>query len=226
MELNFRCASFKCEKTAFYGHRYGERIYCEKHKLPGTHYFDQICLCGKGKPLFFNAEGEKMHCQFCKRFCEGVHDKECPFHNSPGEKYGFYCKHCFTIKFPIEVSIRTNKLKQLRVFEKLNSSFPDLYFISDTILESSGSVLKVDIRTTIKNVFLGIEVMETPIKNKAINDEYQRYESMIEYIKKEKNIKLIVIIQFNAKSRFFRYSIHSIFNKRLIHSGYYIAPPF
>lgn len=191
------CQHPNCKESAFYGYRYGERFYCQN---PSTSYFDRICLCGKSSPIFPNRDGINVYCKECKKDieCIGIHGKRCPINGKPLDKYGGYCRNCFIITFPFEAMIRYNKIKELRTFEFLVSKFPHLYFISDTIIDDTFTNRRIDIRTTIGDLFLAIEIDENQHKNRTHIDERNRYEELIPSIRtSNKDIKSIVFIRFN-----------------------------
>ena len=174
-------------------------LYCADHKKEGmVNVKDKTCLECKKIPVF-NVAGEtkRLYCSTHKK--EGmvnVKDKTCKSEwcsTIVQEKYDGYCLFCYMNKFPDKPVSRNYKTKEYSVVEYIKTTFPDLNWIADKIINGGCSKRRPDLFLDLTDQIVIIEVDE----NQHIDYDCSCQNKRIMELSQDVDHRPIVFIRFN-----------------------------
>jgi hypothetical protein len=176
-------------------------LYCSKHKLEGMiNVKNKTCIhdgC-KTRPIY-NVEGQIRALYCSKHKYEGMVDvinKTCKNGwclTQVQEKYDGYCLFCYINMFPDKPVSRNYKTKEYAVVEFVKTTFPDLSWIADKIVNGGCSKRRPDLLLDLGYQVIIIEIDE----NQHINYDCSCENKRIMELSQDVGHRPIVFIRFN-----------------------------
>jgi hypothetical protein len=174
-------------------------LYCITHKKEGmVDIKHRKCLECKTRPNY-NKEGESnaLYCMTHKK--EGMIDVKnktcksewCSTHVQ--EKYDGYCLYCYMNLFPDKPVSRNYKTKEYAVVEYIKTTFPNLKWIADKIINGGCSKRRPDLLLDLLYQIIIIEVDE----NQHIDYDCSCQNKRIMELSQDLGHRPIIFIRFN-----------------------------